>query len=194
MRIIGKMRNPSNGRRRQPTPGVAMEGAVVVTCTENVVAVFPFGVAEASEGMQVDLRGAPVQLSATVPLNPLIGVTCRLKVAGLPARTVAVAEPPGARSTEKSVPVPVSPTDCGLPGELSMNCKDAVSAPVVLGVNATLTEHVVLTPTVAPLQLLALIEKSTPLAPLTATALIVRPAEPLFITITLIAELFTVFC
>ena len=55
-----------------------MEGAIVVTRTENVAAVFPFAVAAASEGMQVDFGGAPVQLSATVPLNPLIGVICRL--------------------------------------------------------------------------------------------------------------------
>ena len=166
----------------------------MVTCTENVAAAFPFGVAEASEGMQVDLGGAPVQLSATAPLNPLIGVTCRLYVAGLPAVTVAVAEPPGARPTEKSVPVPVSPTDCGLPGALSVNVNDAVSAPVALGVNVTLTEQVALTATIAPLQLLALIAKSKELAPLTPTPLIDRLALPLFVTITLVAELFTVFC
>jgi len=144
--------------------------------------------------MQVEFWGAPVQLSVTAPLNPLIAVTCRLYVAGLPAVTVAVAEPPGARPTEKSVPEPESPTDCGLLGELSVNCKDAASAPVVLGVKVTLTEHVALTATVAPLQLLALIAKSPALAPLTATALIVRAALPLFVTITLIVELFTVFC
>ncbi len=55
-----------------------MEEAFVVTCKENTAAVIPFEVAELSEGMQVDSGGAPVQLNATVPLNPLIGVTCRL--------------------------------------------------------------------------------------------------------------------
>ena len=85
-----------------------MEWTVVVTRAENVAAVFPFGVAEGCEGMQVDWAGAPVQLSVTVPLNPLMGTTCRLYVAGLPAVTVAVAEPPGARPIEKSVPVPVA--------------------------------------------------------------------------------------
>jgi Phage integrase family len=118
--------------------------------------------------MQVEFWGAPLQLSVTAPLNPLIAVTCRLYVAGLPAVTVAVAEPPDARPIEKSVPEPESPTDCGLLGELSVNCKDAASAPVVLGVKVTLTEHVALTATVAPLQLLALIAKSPALAPLTA--------------------------
>jgi hypothetical protein len=171
-----------------------MEGAIVVTCTENVAAVIPFGVAEACEGMQVDLNGAPVQLSTTAPWNPLIDATCRLKVAGLPARTVAVAEPPGARSIEKSVPVPVSPTDCGLLDTLSVNFNDAASAPVALGVNVTLTWHLLLTATVAPLQLLPLIAKSLAFGPLIITVLIVRAELPLFVTVTLMAELFTVFC
>ena len=77
-KAIGKMRRRSNGRHRPPTPAEAVEGTVVVTSTENVVAVFPFSVAEACEGVQVDSAGAPVQLSAIVPVNPLIGVTCRL--------------------------------------------------------------------------------------------------------------------
>jgi hypothetical protein len=101
---------------------------------------------------------------------------------------------PLAAASEKSVPVPVSPTDCGLSTALSVNINDAVSAPVVLGVNVTLTEQVALTAMVAPLQLLVLIAKSPALAPLIATPLIVRPALPLFVTITLIAELFTVSC
>jgi hypothetical protein len=115
-------------------------------------------------------------------------------VAALPAGTVAVAEPPGARPIEKSVPVPVSPTICGLPGTLSVNLKDALSAPVVLGVNVTLAEHVALTSTVVPLQLSPLIEKSAALAPLIAIALIIRSEPPLFVTVTLIARLFPVSC
>ena len=88
-----------------------MEGAVVVTFTENCTAGFPPGVIEACEGVQVDSVGAPAQLSATVPLNPLIDVTWRLYVAVFPGVTVAEADAPGARAIEKPVPVPVSPTD-----------------------------------------------------------------------------------
>jgi hypothetical protein len=54
-----------------------MDGAVVATDIE-MAAAFPFGVTEAGEAEHVASEGAPVQLSATVPLNPLIGVTCRL--------------------------------------------------------------------------------------------------------------------
>ena len=86
-------------------------------------------------------------------------------MAEFPADTVAVAEAPGARPMAKSVPVPVSPTDWGLPAALSVNCSDAASAPVTLGVNVTLTKQLALTATVAPLQLLAVIEKLPALAP-----------------------------
>ena len=106
---------------------------------------------------------------------------------------MAVPEPPGARPIEKSVPVPVSPTDCGLPTALSLKIKDAVSALVVVGVKFRLTEQVLFVGTVAPLQVSALITKSPVLAPLTFTVLTVR-GVPLFVTVTLIAGLFTLFC
>ena len=78
MRAVDKMRKPSNSRHSGPTIGGAREGAVVVTCTENGAAVFPFRIAEDCEGKHVESGGAPVQLSVTVPVNPLIGVTSRL--------------------------------------------------------------------------------------------------------------------
>ena len=109
-------------------------------------------------------------------------------MAALPAGTVAVAEPPSATTDREIRPVPVSPTDCGLPGALSVNFNDAVSAPVVLGVNVTFTVHVLLTATVGPLQLAPLIVKSLAFAPLIAIELIVRPELPLFVTVTPIAE------
>ena|SRR5579863_8840979 len=171
-----------------------MDGAVVVTCTENGTAVLPFSVAEGGEGKQVEAAGAPLQLSATIPLNPLIGVTSRSYVAALPAGTVPVAEPPGARPIEKSVPVPLSPTACGLPGALSVNFNDAVSPPVVLGVKVTFTTQLPLTATLVPVQVWPLNAKSPAFAPLIAIALIVRAELPLFVTVMLIAMLFTVSC
>ena len=54
------------------------EGAVVVTVAVNVAGLLPFGVAEAGESVQTASEGAPVQVSVTVPLNPLMGVTCKL--------------------------------------------------------------------------------------------------------------------
>jgi hypothetical protein len=55
-----------------------MEGAVVVTLTVNAEAAVPFGVTEAGEAVQLAKDGAPLQLSVTVPLNPLMGETCKL--------------------------------------------------------------------------------------------------------------------
>ena len=166
----------------------------MVTFTEKGATVFPLRLAETCEGKQVESAGAPLQVSVTVPLNPLIGVTSNSYVAGLPAGTVAVAEPPGARPIEKSVPVPLSTTVCGLPGALSVNFNDAVSLPVALGVNVTFTSQVALTATAVPLQVWPLIAKSPALVPLIAMALIVRLELPLFVTVTPMAVLFTDTC
>ena len=56
--------------------------------------------------------GTGGQLSATVPVNPLTGATVSLKVVESVERTVRDA---GEAEIEKSVPVPESVTDCGLP-------------------------------------------------------------------------------
>jgi len=40
--------------------------------------VAPFTATDAGDTEQVADIGAPAQVSATVPLNPLLGVTCRL--------------------------------------------------------------------------------------------------------------------
>jgi hypothetical protein len=77
-RAIVKSPKPLNGHHGRPTSGETMEGAAVVTCTVNVAAAVPFGVAEVSEGVQLESAGAPVQLSATVPLNPLTGAISKL--------------------------------------------------------------------------------------------------------------------
>ena len=69
--------------------------------------------------MQVELPGAPEQVSATEPLKPLFGVTWRSYVAVLPAEIVAEVEQlppegqfaPLAAASAKSVPAPVSDTE-----------------------------------------------------------------------------------
>lgn len=50
---------------------------VVVTLTVAVAAVIPLSAVEEGEIEQFANVGAPVQLSETVPLNP-VGVSCRL--------------------------------------------------------------------------------------------------------------------
>jgi hypothetical protein len=128
-----------NGGYLGGTPrGTRIDGFVVVTFTVNADATVPLGVTEAGAGVQVVSDGAPEQLSATVPLNPLTGATCRLYVAGCPGLTVAVFEPPVATSIVKSVPVPLKGTACGLPEALSVIVTLAVRFPVAVGLNVTL--------------------------------------------------------
>jgi len=165
--------------------GARIDGAVVVTFTANADAVFPFGVAEPGDGVQLASDGAPVQLSVAVPLNPLTGVTCRLYVAVCPAVTVAVFEPPVATSIVKSVPVPVSETACGLPVASSVMVTLAARFPVAVGLNVTLMEQLALAATLAPHVLVS--AKSPLLAPLMAMLVIVRAAFPLFVRVTFCA-------
>jgi hypothetical protein len=80
--------------------GTIIDGAAVLTATVKGEAADPLEVIELDEREQIASDGAPVQVNATVPLNPLIGVTCRTYVAGLPAFTVAVVEAPLAASIE----------------------------------------------------------------------------------------------
>ena len=140
--IGGYVRGIPRGRR--------IDGAVVVTFAANGDPAFPFGVTEATEGVQVASDGAPLQLSVTVPLNPLTGVTCRLYAAGCPAVTVAVFEPPAATSIVKSVPTPLIATAWGLPAASSVIVTLAARFPVAVGLNVALTEQFAPTATLAP--------------------------------------------
>src|SRR5260370_30482777 len=93
--------------RRKLMRGTRSEGAMVVTVTVKGDAE-PLGMIGVDETVQVDKLGAPVQASATGLEKPLSGDTCRLKVAGEPAVTVAEVEPPGAAARAKSVAVLVT--------------------------------------------------------------------------------------
>ncbi len=55
-----------------------MDGAVVVTVTVKAEGEDPFGVTEVGATVQVANEGAPVQDSATVPVKPFSGETCKL--------------------------------------------------------------------------------------------------------------------
>src|SRR5580693_2250489 len=100
---------------------------------------------------------------------------------------------PVAAASEKSVPVPVSETFCGLPGALSVMLTLAARFPVAVGVNVTLIAH--FAPT-ARLEVLAgqllVSPKSPPLAPVMAMLAMVNGAVPLFVSVTLCAALVVV--
>lgn len=111
-----------------------MDVAAIVTV---IFAVAPeLNETEFEEKPQLPLAGAPLQLRFTVELKPLIGVSVRVKVAEPPDGTVAVG---GETDIAKSVPVPVSATDCGLAPALSVTVIDPVLAPDDAGENVTLT-------------------------------------------------------
>ena len=58
--------------------GGAKPEAVVVTVTVALTAEVPFICTELGETVQVDLAGGPLQLSATVLLNPATGARLRV--------------------------------------------------------------------------------------------------------------------
>jgi len=55
-----------------------MEGAVVVTVTVKAEGDDPFGVTEVGAIAQVANEVASIQVSATVPVKPFSGETCKL--------------------------------------------------------------------------------------------------------------------
>jgi len=91
---------------------------VLLTVTVNADEDDPLDGTKAGDTAQIDGGGAPLQVSATLPLNPLAGDTCKLYVTVWPAVMTATVEqfPPAgqleplASANEKSVPVPASET------------------------------------------------------------------------------------
>jgi len=94
----------------------------------------PVSTTDAGEKVQVTLSGTPGQLSPTVPVNPLTAPTVTLKVVESIELTV---REEGEAETEKSVPVPESGTDCGLPLTLSVMDRVPLCVPVAVGVKVT---------------------------------------------------------
>jgi hypothetical protein len=92
---------------------------------------------------------------------------------------------PAAAAREKSVPVPVNETLCGLPDVLSVIVMLAARFPVAVGVKVTLIVHFVPT---ARFELFAgqvlVCAKSPLLVPLKAMLEIVTAAVPVFVSVT----------
>jgi hypothetical protein len=107
---------------------------VVAVVTVAVLVMVPLSETEVGEMVQLPAGGAPEQLSATVPVKPLIGVTLIVYVVDLPAVRVCVE---GDADTEKSVPVPKRGRDCGLLVALSEMVIAPVLDPVAVGVKVT---------------------------------------------------------
>ena len=105
---------------------------VTVTCA--VIGLTPSGVTGLPATAHVVLLGAPVHVSATAWLNPLIGVTVTLNIWLEWCDTVTA----DGAVTVKSVPVPLNATVCGLPLASSVTVSVPVRLPVAVGLNVTL--------------------------------------------------------
>jgi hypothetical protein len=93
------------------------------------------------------------------------------------------------KPTKGCVPVPPKVTAWGLPEALSVKLREALRFPVAEGVKVTLTVQVLFGATVAPVQESAPLVKSPAFTPLMATDVIVRPADPVLVTVSVCAEL-----
>jgi len=92
-------------------------------------------------------------------------------------------KPRADKLTTGAVPVPLKVTACGLLEALSVKLSEALRLPIADGVNVTLTVHVLLGVTVAPVHVSALLAKSAAFVPPIVTAEIVRLAVPALVTV-----------
>jgi len=83
--------------------------------------------------------------------------------------------------------VPESATSCGLPGALSVTLKDALRAPVAVGLNVTL--KVQLAPAAKEAPQVCVCKKFPALVPVIAIELIVSAAVPTLVRVTVLAAL-----
>ncbi len=105
-------------------------------------------------------------------------------MAAAPALTVAVE---GEAAIEKSMPVPVSPADWGLPAALSLTMSAAARLPAAVGLKVTLAVQFAPAFKLAPHVLVC--EKSPALFPLIVTPVIVSVALPLLVSVMVCAAL-----
>jgi hypothetical protein len=96
--------------------------------------------------------------------------------------TVAAVEPPLAAPIEKSVPVPVNATVCGLPAASSVIVTLAARFPVAEGLKVTLIVQFVAAATLAPHVFVS--EKSPLFAPVIVMLVMFSVALPLFASVT----------
>ena len=104
---------------------------------------------DAGLNVTVVAAGLPVAKNVVaLTVAPPVVVRLMVNVADVPA--VTVAEPGVAAATPKSMPLPVSVNECGLPGALSVIVTVAPRAPVAVAFNVTLTTQLAPGATVAP--------------------------------------------
>ena len=116
VKIIGVCRYRAS-LGQPPRNGRSHPCAAVVTVTIAVCAAAPLSAIVLGDTAHADPAGPPLQLNATLAAELPAGATAINKLAVCPALTVALAEP---GVMEKSKPLPVSATVCGLFPALSV--------------------------------------------------------------------------
>jgi len=175
-----------SGRWGPECGGIIRLGAVVVTVTVVVMAA-PLGVTEPGDAVHVDnvSPAGSTQVTATAELNPPMGVTVTVMVAGEPAFTVGGT---GAEAAiEKStalVPFPVNGAVWGLPPASSVIVSVPGRVPNAVGVNVTLIMQFAPAAKLAPQGLLEMAK-----SPEIVIELIVRTALPVLVSVTVFAAL-----
>jgi hypothetical protein len=130
-----------------------------------------------------------VQVNATEPVNPPMGVMVTLKLSVLPAVTFCVEVGP-VNPKSGGVVVPVSGTVCGLPGALSVMVKVPVRVPAIVGVNVTLIVQLAFTASIAGVIGQAVVPVLVSAkSPDLAMEMIVRGPVPVFVSVTVCAGL-----
>lgn len=158
-----------------------MDPAVVETVTATAVLWVPSSVTRPGLTVQEDSNGAPEQASSTVALNPPSGATVKGYVAVPP--TIIFLEGTDAAS-EKSCPVPVSATVCGLVTELSAIDNVPTTCPEAEGENVTLIVQFELAASDVPQ-----LSVSAKAARLDLMLEIVSAVLPVFVSVTVCAAL-----
>ena len=149
--------------------------AVTVTCA--------FNMSEAGLGEHVPAGIDPTQETVTGPLKPPTGASDNGNVADCPAEIVAEVELPDGIDMMMSVPSPDRVTACGLAGALSEIVIAPARAPVTVGLKVT---EMVQEEFAATLPAHVSVSAKSPLALMLVT---LNPAFPVFVSVTICAEL-----
>ena len=138
-----RTRRGKNGVSKKIDGGTPIAGGMVDPATDRAVVLtlavtcagVPLRAAELGVTVQVAPCGAPLQLSAIVPLKLFVPDSVSPKFAVAPGEIVCEADEPLAVEKEKSFPIPVKATVCGVSLALSAITRRAARLPTAVGVD-----------------------------------------------------------
>ena len=140
----------------------------------------PLSASDVGDRVQDKVAGTLGQVTATVPVNPLTGASVNVNVVDPPDELIVRVV--GETLTEKSIPVPESFTDCGLPLALSEMLSEAPRVPAADGVNVIAIVQLPPAATEEPQVLFSV--KSAGSAPMKAMVVMLKAALPVLFRLT----------